>query len=285
MSKKALTKWKVLPWLILLAAFSIQAADRVEKTFPVARNPNLMLTNYSGAVSVKSWPNQEIKAVCTKYSQNVEIDTDMRGSKIRIATHVLDKLASPEKAKVDYEIFTPEESNLEIRSNLGSVVVENIKGEVVIDVVDADVRVKGVNGYLNARSLGSRLQIINSRGMIQTNTVSGDIVFRRLDSNNVSAFSTLGDIFYEGDFLSGGKYSFSTNEGSISVDCPDQASVEWDARTVKGGISTNLPIKAKNHNPASPNVFGRQSLVGTLNSGDATVQLSTFSGKIKINRK
>ncbi|MEW5978523.1 MAG: DUF4097 family beta strand repeat-containing protein [Acidobacteriota bacterium] len=257
----------------------------MEKVFPVSKNPNVMLNNYSGVLQIKGWQNSEVKAVCTRQSQNVEIDTEFNSNKLRISAHVLDRLASPEKAKVDCQLMTPEESDIQIRNNLGSVSVENIKGEILVDVFNADVNVTGVSGYLNVKSLGSKLNIADSRGIIQANTVSGDIFFRNLDSNNVSAFSTLGNILYDGDFLPGGKYNFSTNEGLITVLCSDNASVEWDMKTVKGSISSNLPIRSKNHRPATPSVFGKQSLIGTSNSGDAIVQLSTFSGKIVINKK
>jgi DUF4097 and DUF4098 domain-containing protein YvlB len=261
------------------------ASERIEKVFPVLKSPTLMLTNYSGSIVIKSWQNPEVKALCTKFSQNVEVDIESVGNKIHLSTHVLDKLAIEEKARVDYQIFTPEESNLEIRTNLGSVVIEKIKGEVRIDVMAAPVRVFQVAGYLDVRSLNSKMEIVDSKGIIRATTVSGDIMLSRLNSNNITAQSTLGNISYEGDFASGGKYNFSTNEGVISVFCSDQASVEWEARTVKGGIETNLPIKSKSHYPVSRSYFGKQSLMGTSNSGDATVQLSTFSGRIRIIRK
>jgi len=207
------------------------------------------------------------------------------GNKVRLATHVLDKLASPEQAKVDYQILVPEDAGVQVQSNMGSVTVENVRGPVNVDVVDAPVRVVGASGYVSAKSLGSKLEISRSTGIIQTNTVSGDIVFSRLESANVMASSTLGNIFYEGDFNRGGKYNFSTNEGFISINCPDQASVDWEAKTVKGAIESDLPIKSKTHRSLPRNSMERQSLVGTQNSGDATVQLSTFSGTIKIRRK
>jgi DUF4097 and DUF4098 domain-containing protein YvlB len=284
MSQFGAGKYAVWLFGILLVVPLTNASERIEKVFPVSKSPNLMLTNYSGSITVKSWQNPEIRAVCTKHSQNVEVDSESVGNKVRLATHVLDKLASAEKAQVDYQIFTPEESDLEIRTNLGRVIIEKIKGEIRIDVVDAPVRVSEVTGYLNARSLNSPVEILSSQGIIQTTTVSGDIVFRRLNSANVSAQSTLGNVIYEGDFLSGGKYNFSTNEGVISIYCTDQASVEWEARTVKGGIESNIPIKSKNHS-FSRGYFGKQSLLGTSNSGEATVQLSTFSGRIQIFRK
>ena len=287
--RRFLTRWcslsSRLPLLALSFAVLSLAADRVEKTFPVSKNPSLLLTNYTGTVTVKGWQNPEIKVTCIKHSQNVEIDIESTTNKVRVTTHVLDKLASAERARVDYQISVPEESNLDVRSNMGSVEVENIKGEVGIDVVEAAVRVTGVSGYLHARSLGSPMTITESRGIIQANTVSGDMSFSKLDSNNLTATSTLGDISYEGDFVSRGKYKFETNEGVILIQCPDHASVELNAQTVKGGITTNLPIKSKNHAPSGRSSVPKQSLLGTLNQGDATVQLSTFSGKIKINRK
>ena len=104
-------------FLMTLAAPPLtRASERIEKVFSVQKSPTLMLTNYSGSIVIKSWQNAEIKAVCTKYSQNVEVDSESVGNKIHLATHVLDKLAIEEKAKVDYQIFTPEESNLEIHA-------------------------------------------------------------------------------------------------------------------------------------------------------------------------
>jgi len=285
MLKGTLTERSLLLWPLVFVAFSVQAADRVEKVFQVSKNSNLMLMNYSGLVSIKGWQNSEIRAICSRYSQNVEIDTESGGNKVRIATHVLDKLASAEKAKVDYHIFVPEDAGVQVQCNMGSVVVENVRGPVHLDVVDAPVRVVGSEGYVVAKSLNSKLEITQSKGIIQTSSVSGDIIFSRLESDNVIASSTLGNIFFEGDFKSGGKYNFSTNEGFISITCPDQASVEWDAKTVKGVIESDLPIKSKTHRSAPRNSLERQSLFGTLNSGSATVQLSTFSGKIKITRK
>src|SRR6266480_5698325 len=125
MSNRVFLKQRVLPWALIFISASLQAADRIEKVFLVSKNPNLLLTNYSGVISIKSWQNSEIKAICIKHSQNVEIDTESSGNKVRISTHVLDKLASPEKAKVDYQIFVPEESNVQVQSNMGRVVIEN----------------------------------------------------------------------------------------------------------------------------------------------------------------
>jgi DUF4097 and DUF4098 domain-containing protein YvlB len=264
---------------------SLGAAQTSEKTFPVSANPNLILNSQSGWITIKSWQKPEIRVVYTRYSSNVEVDFEHTSGKVRVATHVLDSLAEGNSIKVDYQIFTPEEANLEIRTTLGGVIVERIRGEVRIDVVNAVVKVMGVTGFINARSLGSKLEISESRGTIQTSTVSGDIFFSRLGSNSVTAQSTIGNIQFDGAFVPRGRYQFSTNEGTIQIHCSDQDSVEWDAKTHRGVIESDLPILSKDHHYAPHSLVGRQSLVGTLNAGEATVQLSTFTGKISISKK
>src|SRR5262245_64255677 len=121
MRNRTLTGKHFVAWPLVFAAFSIEAADRVEKVFPVSKNSNLMLMNYSGMISVKGWQNAEIRAICFRHSQNVEIDTESGSNKVRIATHVLDKLASADKAKVEYEIFVTEDEGVEVKSKLGRI--------------------------------------------------------------------------------------------------------------------------------------------------------------------
>ena len=151
---------------------------------------------------------------------------------------------------VDYELYIPENSNLQIRNDIGDVFISNVKGQVTVDVVDAAVKVTKIDGYLNARSSGEKVvKVSRSKGTIQATTVGANIIFEQLQSDNVKANSTLGSIFYRGNFIDGGSYNLSSTGGGISVICTKTASVEWDVRTVKGSIKSNLPIRSKQHRP------------------------------------
>jgi DUF4097 and DUF4098 domain-containing protein YvlB len=186
---------------------------------------------------------------------------------------------------VDYEVWVPGESSLEVRSNMGSVHVEGIRGDVNIDVMNAAVLFTGTSGDARVNSLDGRVEIRQAEGIIHVTTVSGDIVLKGVKSRSLLATTATGNLSYEGDFLPGGKYQLSSYQGSIFVQCPAQASVEWNAKSVTGGIESNLPIESKRRyarRPLSPNMH---ALVGTLNSGDATVNLFTTTGKIRIHRK
>lgn len=273
-----LTLWAALALALPVAAGAHD--HREEKIFNVGDSPTIILVNYSGLISVEGGKNKVVTVIGVRRSENVEIDSEVGPNRVRITSHVLDELAAAENTMVDYELYVPERSNLEIRSNMGVVTVRNIRGQVSVDVVEAEVRVAGVDGYVNASSIGRKaVEVTQSKGTIHATTVIGDIVLDQLESDNVKANSTLGNITYKGDFMGGGSYNLSSTDGQISVICDEEASVEWEARTVKGSIKTNLPIKSKQHRPLWRD---RHSLLGTLNEGAATVHLSTFSGPIQI---
>jgi len=269
--------------MLALPATAAPHDHREEKIFKVGDSPTIILVNYSGLISVEGGKNKVVTVIGMRRSENVEIDTEVGPNRVRITSHVLDELATAENTVVDYELYVPERSNLEIRSNMGVVTVHNIRGQVSVDVVEAEVKVAGVEGYVNASSIGRKaVEVTQSKGTIHATTVTGDIVLDQLESDNVKANSTRGNITYKGDFMGGGSYNLSSTDGQISVICDEEASVEWEARTVKGSIKTDLPIKSKQHRPLWRN---RHSLLGTLNEGAATVQLSTFSGPIQIKRQ
>lgn len=275
--------------VLVLIFFSIlvRAESREENQFKVEKKPTITLINYSGSISAQGWTKASVKLVATRYSENVEIDVEASSNRVDIASHVLDKLANSKNTLVDYELYIPVNSNLHIRSNIGDVSISNVKGQVSVDVVNAAVKVTKINGYLNAHSLGKKtIRISKSKGTIQATTMRADIVLEQLQSDNVKANSTLGDILYRGNFMNGGSYNLSTTDGKISVICTETASVEWDARTVKGSINSNLPIRSKQHRPSFNNFHNNfQSLLGTSNEGQATVHLSTFSGRIQIKHQ
>lgn len=135
------------------------------------------------------------------------------------------------------------------------------------------------------KSLGGRVEIEQSEGVIHLTTVSGEIHLKDVNSQSLTAATSTGNLFYAGDFVPAGKYQLSSQEGSISIRCPPQASVEWNAKSVRGGIESNLPIESKRHYVRRTPSLIMHTLIGTLNSGAATVNLFTLSGKIRIYRK
>jgi DUF4097 and DUF4098 domain-containing protein YvlB len=64
---------------------------------------------------------------------------------------------------------------------------------------------------------------------------------------------------------------------------PESASIDLTARTVSGTVTNDFPLQAKTHPTFVPK--SGSSFAGTSNSGLSSVELQTFSGKIRVKKQ
>jgi len=118
------------------------------------------------------------------------------------------------------------------------------------------------------------VQVTSSGGAVQLSNVTGP---------KVTISTTSGNISYQGDFSGGGSYLFTTHSGAIDVTLPATASVDLTARSVKGSVENDFPLQIKPHMTFVPS-DGR-SFAGTSNSGSSSVELQSFSGRIRVKKQ
>ncbi len=124
-------------------------------------------------------------------------------------------------------------------------------------------------------------------------TVNGDIEVRDLASD-VSAVTVNGDVeiattgFAEATTVNGSiealmesfdvkrGLSFSTVNGSISLDLPDDVDADVNARWVNGGLEADLPLKLVGR-------LSRHAAHGVLGEGGPELNLKTVNGSIRIH--
>jgi len=99
----------------------------------------------------------------------------------------------------------------------------------------------------------------------------------------VQVTTTQGGIRYNGEFGSNGEYSLISHSGNIDVALPEGASVDMMAESVQGSADNDFPLQRKQHSSSLPHK-GR-SFSGTSHSGSSSVQLSSFSGKIRVKKR
>ncbi len=281
--------WKSL-WLFLLPLGALTAAGpaRMDKTFQTTPNPRISLTNLTGQVVVKGWERAQVHAVCTTSSPRVEVDTEPipdngPAEKIHFDTHVLDPLVTGKDQMADYSIEVPVGSSLEIRNRQGSVQIDNLQGDASVESVGAMISVREVAGHLAVRSVGGDIEIVRPSGRVEASSITGNIHIVWPTGSELRSNTTSGKIFYEGDFVSGGDYVLSSYSGDVNIFCPSSASFELNAKTVRGKLDSDCPITPKRHTPSLP--FSGNSLLGTHNTGNATVELTSFSGSIRIRQQ
>jgi len=89
---------------------------------------------------------------------------------------------------------------------------------------------------------------------------------------------------YEGDFAPGGDYVLSDYSGDITVICPSSASFELDAKTVRGKLDNQFPLVPRGPSSQSFHPPGN-SIFGTQGSGQATLEVTSFSGTIRVRQQ
>jgi DUF4097 and DUF4098 domain-containing protein YvlB len=271
--------------LLLLGLAAPASAHRIEKRFPVELRPVVTIRNFHGRVNVKSWQKPEVLVVAEHVSEKSEVDADQVGNRIDIVTHLVTENVGAAELEANYEITVPEETELQVKTDSGWVVIERVAGDMTIDTVTANVDLKEVAGYLVIRTNEGSLVCFRCAGRIDFRSTSGSATFTQPLSSNVRA-STLsnGRITFDGDFLRGGMYKFQTYNGPIEVRFSEKDSFDLSAAT-QGKVENQATLKPPTHSRRLSSPFAKNSLFGTYNDGQARVELTSFNGTIRILRR
>jgi DUF4097 and DUF4098 domain-containing protein YvlB len=278
-------------WLLLIPPGVTLAAGpaRLEKTFDTTRTPQVILSNLRGQVLVRGWEKAQVHAVCVMVSPRVEVDTEAlprtgAAERVQFATHVLDPLVTGNEETANCTLEVPLGASVEIRNRQGGVQIENLQGQHAhVESADGLISAKDVTGHLMARSLGGDIQIVRASGRVEAVSITGSIRIIAPASKNLRANTNSGQIMYQGDFVPAGEYILSSYSGDIELLCPPSASFELNARSVKGKLHNAFPLAPKRHAPFP--VPAANSLLGTRNTGNATVELTSFSGAIWVREQ
>lgn len=278
--RKALLLFLAPPALLLASG-----PVRQEKTFETTPNPRIDLYNLKGQVTVRGWDKPQVHVTWTNLApQTVEVDpepmpTQGPAEKVHLTTHVLDSKVTGQDETVDYTLEVPVGSSLHIRNPQGSVRIEKLQADALVESVGGSISITDVAGHLAASSVGGDIEIIRPAGRVEVVSITGNLRFEGPTSSQLRGNTTSGKIVYSGDFVSGADYTLSTYSGDLDILCPPTASIELNARSMRGHIDNELSIEPKRHfGPMGP----ATSLLGTHSTGKATLQLRSYSGTIRI---
>lgn len=143
--------------------------------------------------------------------------------------------------EVEFHVRVPDGVHFAGRTVNGGVNAEGLGGDVLANTVNGSVRASG-------------------KGVVRGETVNG------------SLYARLGRADWTGDL------SYSTVNGSITVELPEGANADVHASTVNGGIETDFPLSIKGK-------WGPKNARGTLGSGGRNLELETVNGAIKLRKQ
>jgi DUF4097 and DUF4098 domain-containing protein YvlB len=266
-----------------------QAAEiRKEAKIDIAAGGALNIVNNGGSVTLRSGSGRQVLVTYVMHSEKIEVDQNTSGNKERVElrTHALpNEKPTADEAKVDYDVTVPAGVSVNVSTASAPITVDGLNGDIGLssetgqitlhNVVKSHVRVRSMTAGVSLKDVTlSRVDLQSAGGAILLNNVTGQ---------RVTAATTSGNIEYRGDCSGGGDYLLTTHSGAIDVTLPPTASVDLTARSTNGPVENAFPLQEKSHNSFVPKQ-GR-SFAGTSNSGSSSVELQSFSGKIRVKKQ
>ncbi|MDH3492538.1 MAG: hypothetical protein OEM82_03235 [Acidobacteriota bacterium] len=232
--------------LSFLAAENVQAQKKFSKTYPAGKNIRLQLTNRTGTITVRGWDRKsvQISAVLEKPIANI---TPKNLSGTILIDVVRDNKGRNDVGEVNFTVYVPYESAVDIETRIGNLIVASIQGGLVRAHISSE----------------------------------GDITLTNIGAASVSAKNVIGDIFYDGVFQPNGIYRFYSMQGNVNLRIPLRSSF----RLVATAPSTRS-ISLGSFSNASMRFVGKgRRVVGKVGAGSASVTVTNQQGSISLLRR
>jgi DUF4097 and DUF4098 domain-containing protein YvlB len=256
--------------VLLWPASSAQAAgQRFEKHFPVKGRPVVMMQNIAnGRIEVKSSKNLEVVIAGSQASNKVNVEIEQVGDRIDVNT-------------------VPEETELQLRTQTGLIYVEQVMGDMTLQSVAGDVHLKEVSGYIVVKTTNGSLVCTQCAGKLDFSSVSGNAQLLQPGLTNVNLFTTSGNILFDGDFIRTGIYTMRSGKGTVEVHFSGNDSFDLKAQTATGSVDNQAEAYLKPDSHGVKHIASKftKGLFGTVGSGLAKVELSSYSGTIRILKR
>ena len=201
------------------------------------------------------------------------------------------------------EIDVPRNAVVNVKNNesettiesVGKVRVENVGGGIFLNDITNGVDATTYEGDVTIAKSSGAITLASTTGNIvafdlapseigdifKAKTNSGAITLQNIEHRQMEVNSNSGSVKFTGEFQNGGQYRFGTQNGSISLAVPEKSSCKINASYGFGRFNSELKLAILTEN----NTTKVQSIVALMGGGDANVNLTTYSGAIRIRKK
>ena len=275
--------------VVALGTLNVAGADtRKETRLEIAAGGTVNIVNNCGSVTLHAGAGRQVVIAYITHSDKIEVDQTATSDKrrVEIRTHALpDQRPTADEARVDYDVTIPAGVAVTVSTATAPITADGLSGDLTLssdtgqitvrNVAKVHVHVRGVTAPVSLSNISNgHVEITSSGGAVELVDVSGPIVY---------VGTTSGKITFRGDCSGGGDYSLTTHSGAIDVTLPPTASVDLSARSVSGPVQNDFPLQEKLHTSFVPKAGS--SFAGTSNSGSSSVELQSFSGRIRVKKQ
>lgn len=264
------------------------ATQRTEKHFAVNGRPVVVIQNVAnGRIEVKSAKIQEVTVVANQNSNKINFEMEQAGDRVDVTASILDVSAQPLDLETSLQLTVPEETELQLKTENGLIYVEQVMGDMTLESVAGEVHLKEVSGYIIVKTTSGSLVCTQCAGKLDFNSVGGSAQILQPALTNVNLHTMTGNILFDGDFIRTGLYSMKSGKGLVEVRFSGNDSFDLKAQTATGTVDNQAAAFLKPDSHTLRHFASRftKGVFGTFGAGLAKVELSTYSGTIRILKR
>lgn len=286
--------------------------NSAEKSIAVDTKVNISVCVSEGKLKINGWERNEIRAFVDNGSEvgfNVREKNKKTNKAVWVAVLGFDpaknKEPSPDEclSGEEIELDVPRGATVNVKGqasqtmieSVGKVSVENVGGSIFLNDIERGIEATTYEGDVTVEKSSGAITLSSTTGNIvafnlapseigdifKARTNSGAIALQNIEHRQMDINSNSGTMKFTGEFQNGGQYKFGTQNGSIMLAIPENSSCKILASYGYGVFNSELPLNNVLKNPVSK----IQSLTALMGAGDATLNLTTYSGAIRIRKK
>lgn len=216
------------------------------RRYPLEPAGIVTVDNIQGDISVEAWDRAEAEVAVVKdslggpaTSAKVRVDVESDGKRLELRTFYPPQSKDP--VRVSYRLRVPRQVRLErLRTVVGSI------------------RVRDVEGWVDARTLNGSIEEVNVTGGVTARTLNGNIAVSIRSLPEMSA-----------------PIQMETVNGHLFLGLPAEANAALALTTVAGRIDSDVPLKVSD----TP---GETAWRATVGQGGTPIRLRTVRGNIQV---
>jgi len=283
--------------------------DYLERKFDVEPGGLLTLDSDRGSVLIETNTNNKVmievilkadtrdKDRAREIFDNFEIEFDQDGKNVTIVAEFKKSRSfwgrKKDRFNVEFSISVPEKYNLDIITGGGSIMVDDLEGDIDASTSGGSLNFRKTKGSVHGRTSGGSISLKKCEGLADVRTSGGSInighvkgdVDARTSGGSINVEEVIGVIDAS---TSGGSVTahitgqpkddcrLTTSGGSVNVYMDENVGVTVDAKTSAGYVDTDFPVTMKGK-------LKKSVLRGDINGGGPELYLRTSGGNIYLN--
>jgi len=282
----------------LMSAPTTLTAGEVDQTLDWVSGGEINVNITAGKIQFRGWGKDEVKLTGDFNGEDERLVFKQSGKdiKLEIKDESRGWWGGHSGGNVDFTVFAPFDSDLDIDGTSLRIGIKDIKGNVDANSISGSLRLSGPSKRVDIETVSGDVDIEDASGKMRIRTVSGDINADvdayTFDAKTVSGdidgkigrneyanlLSVSGDIEVELTLINDGRVEGQTVSGNIELTFDDTVNADFELNTGPGGDIYN---RLSTEKPSDTSRWG-QELRFTKGDGDGTVELETMSGTLKV---